>query len=259
MLARLECEAGRRRGRRDDARAARARRLGDRPAQARLDDLSLRSSPRPPRLLADRERASQSSTTCSLPTRRSSRWRRMGSSRWVPCRAMWVCSAAVLSRLDEAARRLEDAAAANATIGARPWVAHAKADHARVLLTRQAPGRPRVRPRSPARGARDPRATRDDRISRQGRRAPGGDCRSAAARRAAHAAPRRGPAPGVNSSVFPAPFAVSRRRRDETRPCRRHAGAVESGIERVAGRRIHVAAVACTRDPFALRCPSSGP
>jgi hypothetical protein len=48
--------------------------------------------------------------------------------------------AAVLSRLDEAARRLEDAAATNATIGARPWVAHAKADHARVLLTRQAPG-----------------------------------------------------------------------------------------------------------------------
>jgi hypothetical protein len=48
--------------------------------------------------------------------------------------------AAVLSRLDEAARRLEDAAATNAAIGARPWVAHAKADHARVLLTRQAPG-----------------------------------------------------------------------------------------------------------------------
>ena len=48
--------------------------------------------------------------------------------------------AAVLSRLDEAARCLEDAAATNATLGARPWVAHAKADHARVLLTRQAPG-----------------------------------------------------------------------------------------------------------------------
>ena len=48
--------------------------------------------------------------------------------------------AAVLSRLDEAARRLEDAATSNATIGALPWVAHAKADHARVLLTRQAPG-----------------------------------------------------------------------------------------------------------------------
>jgi DNA-binding SARP family transcriptional activator len=48
--------------------------------------------------------------------------------------------AAVLSRLDEAACRLEHAATTNATIGARPWVAHAKADHARVLLTRQAPG-----------------------------------------------------------------------------------------------------------------------
>jgi DNA-binding SARP family transcriptional activator len=48
--------------------------------------------------------------------------------------------AAVLSHLDEAARHLEDAAATNATLGARPWVALAKADHARVLLTRQAPG-----------------------------------------------------------------------------------------------------------------------
>jgi tetratricopeptide (TPR) repeat protein len=48
--------------------------------------------------------------------------------------------AAVLSRFDEAARRFEDAAATNAAIGARPWVAHAKADHARVLLIQQAPG-----------------------------------------------------------------------------------------------------------------------
>ena len=48
--------------------------------------------------------------------------------------------AATLCRLDEAARHLEDAAAINAAIGARPWIAHAKADHARVLLTRQAPG-----------------------------------------------------------------------------------------------------------------------
>jgi hypothetical protein len=48
--------------------------------------------------------------------------------------------ATVLSRLDEAALRLEDAAATNAAIGARPWVAHAKADHASVLLIRQAPG-----------------------------------------------------------------------------------------------------------------------
>jgi hypothetical protein len=47
--------------------------------------------------------------------------------------------AAVLSRLDEAEHHLEDAAATNAALGARPWVAHAKADHARVLLTRQAP------------------------------------------------------------------------------------------------------------------------
>jgi hypothetical protein len=48
--------------------------------------------------------------------------------------------AAVLSNLDEAARRLEDAAATNSAIGARPWVAHAKADHARVLLTRNGSG-----------------------------------------------------------------------------------------------------------------------
>jgi DNA-binding SARP family transcriptional activator len=48
--------------------------------------------------------------------------------------------AAVLSHLDEAAQRLEDAAATNAAIGAPPWVAHSKADHARVLLMRQAPG-----------------------------------------------------------------------------------------------------------------------
>ena len=44
-------------------------------------------------------------------------------------------AAAASSRLDEAARRLEDAAAANEAIGARPLAAHAKADHARVLLT----------------------------------------------------------------------------------------------------------------------------
>ena len=48
--------------------------------------------------------------------------------------------AAVLSRLDEAARHLEDAAATNATLDARPWVGHAKADHARVLLRRESPG-----------------------------------------------------------------------------------------------------------------------
>ena len=49
-------------------------------------------------------------------------------------------AAAATSRLDEAADRLEDATAANDAVGARPWVAHAKADHARVLMTRQAPG-----------------------------------------------------------------------------------------------------------------------
>lgn len=49
-------------------------------------------------------------------------------------------AAAASSRLDEAVRRLQDAAAANEVIGARPFAAHAKADHARVLLTRRAPG-----------------------------------------------------------------------------------------------------------------------
>ena len=49
-------------------------------------------------------------------------------------------AAAASSQLDEAVRRLEDAAAANEAIGARPFAAHAKADHARVLLTRRAPG-----------------------------------------------------------------------------------------------------------------------
>jgi hypothetical protein len=48
--------------------------------------------------------------------------------------------AAVQSRPDEAVRRFEDAVATNAAIGARPWVAHAKADHARLLLARKAPG-----------------------------------------------------------------------------------------------------------------------
>ncbi|HEY4281125.1 MAG TPA: BTAD domain-containing putative transcriptional regulator [Conexibacter sp.] len=48
--------------------------------------------------------------------------------------------AATLSRLDEAVHRLEQAAETNARIGAWPWAAHAKADHARVLLARQAPG-----------------------------------------------------------------------------------------------------------------------
>jgi hypothetical protein len=48
--------------------------------------------------------------------------------------------AAVLSCVDEAVHWLEDAAARNAAIDAHIWAAHAKADHARVLLARQAPG-----------------------------------------------------------------------------------------------------------------------
>ena len=48
--------------------------------------------------------------------------------------------AAALSRLDEAALFLQDAAEADDRIGALPWSAHAKADLARVLLTRDAPG-----------------------------------------------------------------------------------------------------------------------
>jgi DNA-binding SARP family transcriptional activator/tetratricopeptide (TPR) repeat protein len=48
--------------------------------------------------------------------------------------------ASVLSRPDEAVRHLEDAAAMNEKIAARPWHAHTKADHARVLLARDASG-----------------------------------------------------------------------------------------------------------------------
>jgi DNA-binding SARP family transcriptional activator len=48
--------------------------------------------------------------------------------------------AAALSRLDEAALFLQDAAEADDRIGALPWSAHAKADLARVLLARDAPG-----------------------------------------------------------------------------------------------------------------------
>ncbi|MET0818497.1 MAG: hypothetical protein ABWZ67_13115, partial [Solirubrobacteraceae bacterium] len=49
-------------------------------------------------------------------------------------------AAAGSSQNDHAVRRREDAVAANEAIGARPFAAHAKADHARVLLTRGAPG-----------------------------------------------------------------------------------------------------------------------
>jgi tetratricopeptide (TPR) repeat protein len=48
--------------------------------------------------------------------------------------------AAALSRLDEAVLFLQESAEADDRIGALPWSAHAKADHARVLLVRGAPG-----------------------------------------------------------------------------------------------------------------------
>jgi hypothetical protein len=48
--------------------------------------------------------------------------------------------AAALSRLDEAAQYLQEAVVANDRIGALPWSAQAKADLARVLLARDAPG-----------------------------------------------------------------------------------------------------------------------
>ena len=48
--------------------------------------------------------------------------------------------AAARSRLDEAALFLQNAAESNERIGALPWSAHAKADLARVLLARDAPG-----------------------------------------------------------------------------------------------------------------------
>ena len=137
MLARLECEAG-------DHTAARAilellarddwasirRKLESLLAMALLAETAA--------LLADRERASQLydllAPYASLVAVGPHFFPMGAMSRYLGLLA------AVLSRLDEAARRLEDAAATNAAIGARPWVAHAKADHARVLLTRQAPG-----------------------------------------------------------------------------------------------------------------------
>jgi DNA-binding SARP family transcriptional activator/tetratricopeptide (TPR) repeat protein len=48
--------------------------------------------------------------------------------------------AAALSRLDEAAQLLQEAVQANDRIGALSWSAHSKADLARVLLARDAPG-----------------------------------------------------------------------------------------------------------------------
>jgi tetratricopeptide (TPR) repeat protein len=48
--------------------------------------------------------------------------------------------AAVMSRLDDAARHLEWAIAQNERMGARPWVAHTQHDFAVMLMTRHAPG-----------------------------------------------------------------------------------------------------------------------
>jgi class 3 adenylate cyclase/tetratricopeptide (TPR) repeat protein len=136
LLARLECEAGNHSAARsivsmlasDDWRSVRHN-LESLLAMALLAETAA--------LAADRERASElyellaphASLIAAAP-----HCFPMGSmSRYLGLLA------AVLSRLDEAAHRLEDAAAANAAIGAWPWVAHAKADHARILLTRLAP------------------------------------------------------------------------------------------------------------------------
>jgi tetratricopeptide (TPR) repeat protein len=48
--------------------------------------------------------------------------------------------ASALSRHDEAIGHLEHAVAAHEKLGARPWAAHARADHGRALLARDAPG-----------------------------------------------------------------------------------------------------------------------
>jgi eukaryotic-like serine/threonine-protein kinase len=48
--------------------------------------------------------------------------------------------ATTTSRWDEAARHLEDAITMNARMGARPWLAHSRADYARMLLARDQPG-----------------------------------------------------------------------------------------------------------------------
>jgi DNA-binding SARP family transcriptional activator len=137
LLARLEVEAGDR----SAARAMLERLASDDWASVRRDLESLLAMAllaETAAVLADQERASElydllapyESLVAAAP-----HFFAMGAvSRYIGILA------AVLSRLDEAARHLEDAAAINATIGARPWVAHAKADHARVLLTRQAPG-----------------------------------------------------------------------------------------------------------------------
>jgi tetratricopeptide (TPR) repeat protein len=48
--------------------------------------------------------------------------------------------ATALSRWPEAERHFQDALAASARVGARPWVAVVQRDHARLLLTRDGPG-----------------------------------------------------------------------------------------------------------------------
>ena len=45
-----------------------------------------------------------------------------------------------MSRWGEAAQHFEDAIAMNATMGARPFVAHAQHEYARMLLARAGPG-----------------------------------------------------------------------------------------------------------------------
>jgi DNA-binding SARP family transcriptional activator len=139
LLARLECEAG-------DHSAAQA--MLERVAHddwAMIRDkieslLGMALLAETAALLADQERASQLYDLLapySSYVAAAGHFFAMGAmSRYIGLLAATLC------RLDEAARRLEDAAATNAAIGARPWIAHAKADRARVLLTRQAPGDP---------------------------------------------------------------------------------------------------------------------
>jgi hypothetical protein len=137
LLARLECEAG------DHSAAQAMLELVARDDWATIRHkmeslLAMALLAETAALLADREHASQLyDLLAPYPSyvAGAGHFFAMGAmSRYVGLLAATLC------RLDEAARRLEDAAATNAAIGARPWIAHAKADHARVLLTRQAPG-----------------------------------------------------------------------------------------------------------------------
>jgi DNA-binding SARP family transcriptional activator len=135
LLARLECEAGN-----DSAARAilelLARDHWDTVRRNHESLLSMALLAETAALLADRERASELydllTPYASLIAMAPHFFSVGAMSRYLGLLA------ATLSHLDEAARRLEDAAATNAAIGARPWVAHAKADHARVLLARQA-------------------------------------------------------------------------------------------------------------------------